>query len=302
MRCGRRQSGHWVRLGKPGGGVLSPPLDSRAPRGALEVVPDHDDRGVQVAVRGGDQCGVICLGHGPAGARPQPVVLHPVEEPARLPAFMQASPATEIRPDPRPETRTTGVCPRRPRSWPSAAGVPARTRPRSRSTPRSPPLASHLRPRLAAPGRDRVLVSLRGPVHRNLGSEAHPVQQVRQPRSVYSTPDSRVTSTATRASVHRWSCSQPQAAGPASSAALSLANWSSSSLQAFPPGLLEAMAATPPPARPAATGTPPSCSPAATGRSAGRPCLARTSPRPQAVPVPGGTSPVRSARHHRDTS
>ena len=27
---------------------------------------------------------------------------------------MQASPATEIRPDPRPDTRTTGVCPRRP--------------------------------------------------------------------------------------------------------------------------------------------------------------------------------------------
>jgi len=59
-------------------------------------------------------------------------------------------------------------------------------------------------------------------------------------------PNRRAISAATRASVHRWSWSQPQAAGPASNAAPSLASWSSSSLQAFPPGPLEARAASPP--------------------------------------------------------
>ena len=58
-----------------------------------------------------------------------------------------------------------------PRYGPQATAVPGRTRPRSRSTPRSPPLASYLRPGLAPPGGDRILVPLSGPVHRNLRAE-----------------------------------------------------------------------------------------------------------------------------------
>lgn len=38
------------RLRPPGGGVLSPPLDSVAPRGALEVVPDEHDRAAGLSV------------------------------------------------------------------------------------------------------------------------------------------------------------------------------------------------------------------------------------------------------------
>jgi hypothetical protein len=55
-------------------------------------------------------------------------------------------------PDPRPDTgHRPPACARGgPRCGPSATAAPARTRPRSRSTPRSPPLASCLRRRLAA--------------------------------------------------------------------------------------------------------------------------------------------------------
>lgn len=80
------------------------------------------------------------------------------------PAFTQARAATEIRPEPRPESRTTGVCPRQPQVWPWAAAAPARARAQSRSMPRSPLLATHLRSRLAAPGRERLLIALRRPV------------------------------------------------------------------------------------------------------------------------------------------
>jgi hypothetical protein len=41
----------------------------------------------RVAVRGGDQGGVVCLGHGPAGSGAQPVTAHPVVEPAWLPGL-----------------------------------------------------------------------------------------------------------------------------------------------------------------------------------------------------------------------
>jgi hypothetical protein len=71
------------------------------------------------------------------------------------------------RPGPRP--RSAGDADHRgvrggPRCGPWAPAARGRTRPHSRSTPRSPSLASHLRLRLAAPGRDRVLVQLGGPV------------------------------------------------------------------------------------------------------------------------------------------
>ena len=133
-----------------------------------------------------------------------------------------------------------------PRCGPSAAAVPARTRPRSRSTPRSPPLASYLRPRLAAPGRDGVLVPLRGPVCRDLGDEPETVQQVRHaPRRVRHAEQAG-DQRRDLGQRHRWSWSQPKAEAPASSAAPSLATWSSSSLQALLPGPLEASAASPP--------------------------------------------------------
>jgi hypothetical protein len=48
------------------GGVFRVVVPDYVPR---NIIPDHDDRGVQVTVRGGDQGGVVCLGHGPAGAR-----------------------------------------------------------------------------------------------------------------------------------------------------------------------------------------------------------------------------------------
>jgi transposase len=78
----RRQPEHCQPVGVAGGEGLH-----LAAEVGGEVVPDHDDGGVQVAVRGGDQAGVVCLGHGPAGAGAQPVVVHPVEEPARLPCL-----------------------------------------------------------------------------------------------------------------------------------------------------------------------------------------------------------------------
>src|SRR5579863_3757819 len=46
-------------------------------------------------------------------------------------------------------------------------------------TPRSPPLASYLGPRLAPPRRDLRLITLRGPVHRDLRGVPEAVQQVR---------------------------------------------------------------------------------------------------------------------------
>ena len=57
----------------------------RAPGGAAvgaEVVPDQDDRGAQGAVRGGDQRGVVSLGHGAALALAPAVQPQAEEEPA----------------------------------------------------------------------------------------------------------------------------------------------------------------------------------------------------------------------------
>ena len=63
----------------------------------------------------------------------------------------------------------------------------ARPRPRSRSTPRSSPLASYLRPRLPPPGGDLRLIPLRRPVHRDLRGSPDAVQQVR--RAAQRVPD-----------------------------------------------------------------------------------------------------------------
>ena len=48
----------------------------------VQVVPAQDDRGMKLAVRGGDQAGVIGFGHGPAFALTAGVDAGPVEEPA----------------------------------------------------------------------------------------------------------------------------------------------------------------------------------------------------------------------------
>jgi len=131
-------------------------------------------------VRGGDQGGVVCLGHGPAGPRAQPAPAHPVEEPARLPGPHagqggdRGSAPIPGRSPGRPACARGG-----PRCVPPVAAALGRTRPQSRSTPRSPPLASYLGPGHSPPGGDRVLVPLSGPVRRDLRREPHPVQQVR---------------------------------------------------------------------------------------------------------------------------
>ncbi len=60
-----------VRLGEP------------AHRGAdvgIQIVPDQDDRGMQLVVRGGDQAGVVGFGHGPALALAPAVDADPVEQ------------------------------------------------------------------------------------------------------------------------------------------------------------------------------------------------------------------------------
>ena len=76
------------------------------------VVPDQDDRGRQLLVRGGDQAGVIGFGHAAALALAPAVHPHPVEQAAPRLSLRQTSPATGTRPDPLPDTLTTGVRPR----------------------------------------------------------------------------------------------------------------------------------------------------------------------------------------------
>ena len=66
------------------------------------------------------------------------------------------------------------------------------------------------------------------------------------PASVYSTRNRRATSSAIRARVQHWSSSQPQTAGPASSAASSSPSWAGVSLHFAPPAPLVARASRPP--------------------------------------------------------
>jgi hypothetical protein len=65
-----------------------------------------------------------------------------------------------------------------PRCGPSAAAAPARIHPQSRSTSPSP-LASCLRPCLAAPGCAGAFVPLRRPMRHNLESKPQTEQQIR---------------------------------------------------------------------------------------------------------------------------
>ena len=89
-------------------------------------------------------------------------------------------PATDRRPA-LPETRVTGVRPRRAqvRAFPGRSDCPASS---SKQTPRrSAPLASCLGPGHRPPLRDRGLVALDGPVDRDLGRVAEAVQRERHP-------------------------------------------------------------------------------------------------------------------------
>ena len=147
----------------------------------VEVVPDQDDRGVQGAVRGGDQGGVVGLGHaGPVcpcggGGRGRGRRTGPAGRASGRPCPRP----TGGRRCRRPGSRGCGRG--APRCGPYRAAATARPRPRSRSTRRSPPLASCLGPGHRPPLRDRGLVALHRPVNRDLGRVADPVQQERHP-------------------------------------------------------------------------------------------------------------------------
>ena len=139
-----------------------------------------NDGGLQLVMRGGDQAGVVSFGHRAALALAAAVDAGPVE---------QAAPRAGLigRPAPRPtpgpslcRTRGPPGCDRTvPRSGPWAGAGSARPRPRSRSTPRSPPLASKLDPGRGLPRGDRLLIALGGAVDGDLRGVADAVQQVR---------------------------------------------------------------------------------------------------------------------------
>ena len=63
----------------------------------VEVVPDQDDRGTQLPVRGGDLAGVVGFGHAAALAFTAAVQAHPVEQAAAR-ARPQAYQARRARP------------------------------------------------------------------------------------------------------------------------------------------------------------------------------------------------------------
>ena len=68
---------------------------------------------MQLVVRGGDQASVVGFGHRAALALAPAVDADPVDRWPRAPGRRRTSPATDTRPEPLPDTFTTGVCPRR---------------------------------------------------------------------------------------------------------------------------------------------------------------------------------------------
>jgi hypothetical protein len=75
----------------------------------VEVVPDQDDRGMQLLVRGGDQAGVIGFGHAAALALASPVDAHPVEQAAPRARPEADQPGRRYPSGARAGTLTTGV-------------------------------------------------------------------------------------------------------------------------------------------------------------------------------------------------
>src|SRR2546421_2940742 len=93
-------------------------VDERANHGAdvwVEVVPDQDDRGVQLVVRGGDQCGVVVLGQAAAFALAATVEADPVEQP---------SPGRGAEADQAGHGHPSGAFPGHRHYWGVAAGGP----------------------------------------------------------------------------------------------------------------------------------------------------------------------------------
>lgn len=93
----------------------------------------------------------------------------------RRPGLTQTRPAMEIRPDPLPDTGTTGVG---PRCGPSVGAASDRPRPGSRSRRRAASIPFSRRPHLPPPGRNRRLVTFDRTMPRDLHRPAHPVQQI----------------------------------------------------------------------------------------------------------------------------
>ena len=162
---------------------------------------------MELVVRGGDQAGVVGFGHAAALALAAGVDAGPVEEPAagtgpESRSFLPRRPARSLSRTPRPPGCGRGG----PRCGPSAGAGTARPRPRSRGTPRSPPLASKLHPGHIPPGGDRGLVAFGGPVRGDLRGEPDPVQQITRCRAACSG-----RGTAARS---RWSPAPASTAGP----------------------------------------------------------------------------------------
>ncbi len=256
-------------------------------------------------MRGGDQAGVIGFGHRAALALAPAVDADPVEQAAPR-AGLAGTPVPPPRPARSPcRTRgPPGSARGAPRSAPSAGAGSARPRPRSTHTPRSPPLASYLRPGHRPPRRDRVLIALRRPVHRHLRAEPQPVQQERRPaQRVQRTWNSRPISAATRSSVHRWSSAQPHTAGPASSAARSRPSCAAVQPARRParaPGGQGGLRRRP--ASAAATRTPNYTRPAAAAPPPAAQPPPRTTPRPATAPSHAWPAQRRTGHHHPDTS
>ena len=242
----RARSGQ-PHLGQPARMSLDEGAHHRADVG-VQPVPDQDDRGLQFLVRGGDQPRRSLL-RTSSGARPCARGGRGPGRtggPARRASGTPGPPPTPARSPCRTRGRP-GSGRGAPRSGPSAGAGSARPRPRSTHTPRSPPLASHLRPGHRPPRRDRVLVALRGPVHRHLRASPGRGSRNQVPRSVYRvTWNSRPITAATRSRGCRWSSAQPHTAGPGFSAARSRTSCAPLSRPAAPPGPRDASAARPP--------------------------------------------------------
>jgi hypothetical protein len=83
---------HGVQVGSVGGQPdhgqpVAVRVDERAHRGAevgVQLVPAQDDRGVQLMVGGGDQCGVVVFAEAVALTLASTMDEHPLEHPATL--------------------------------------------------------------------------------------------------------------------------------------------------------------------------------------------------------------------------
>jgi hypothetical protein len=109
------------QLRLPGGGVPSPPLDSVAPRGARQVVPDQDDRRAELLAGGVQQPGAARLGEPLALVAGPAADVDAVDQPGPLSGFTAISAASDTFLLLPPVTAPTGVLPRRPQVRPRVA-------------------------------------------------------------------------------------------------------------------------------------------------------------------------------------